>query len=221
MVHKGCHHFFSVFGVLRVLKNYWNLIEISSDFNFIVASWFLCDVQVKPIYTHSAPGPLTPTPLGPPSCSHERKELNLDSTFLKWKRHDVVTSLVIRWHMGNFPRHEKSDQQCCRLRQRAAAARRRRGGGAAARCVRRRRLWHSSSLTAQGKVGTICRVSQHLLHFHQPPVNLNPIFLFWKNGFVCYPEKKVALNLRNSYKSEKKSGVNIPNQKNLRKHLKN
>ena len=77
-----------------------------------------------------------------------------------------MTSLVIRWHMGNFPRHEKSDQQCCRLRRR--------------RCVRRwwrrrRRLWHSSSLTAQGKVGTICRVSISTFVVFSPTILLGPV----------------------------------------------
>ena len=41
-------------GLVRVLKNYQNLIEMSSDFNFAVASWFLRNVHVKPISTHSA-----------------------------------------------------------------------------------------------------------------------------------------------------------------------
>ena len=35
------------------------LIEMGSDFNFTVASWFLGNVLLKPISTHSAP----PTPL--------------------------------------------------------------------------------------------------------------------------------------------------------------
>ena len=34
------------------------MIEISSDFNFTLASWFLGNVHVKPISTHSAPPPL-------------------------------------------------------------------------------------------------------------------------------------------------------------------
>ena len=32
-------------------------MEISSDFNFTLASWFLGNVHVKPISTHSAPAP--------------------------------------------------------------------------------------------------------------------------------------------------------------------
>ena len=42
-------------GSARVLKNYLNLIEMSSDFHFTVASWLLRNVHVKPISTLSAP----------------------------------------------------------------------------------------------------------------------------------------------------------------------
>ena len=39
------------------------MIEISSDFNFTLASWFLGNVHIKPILTHSAP----PSPCALPS----------------------------------------------------------------------------------------------------------------------------------------------------------
>ena len=44
-------------GSARVLKKHLTLIEMSSDFNFTVASWFLGNVHVKPISTHSATPP--------------------------------------------------------------------------------------------------------------------------------------------------------------------
>ena len=35
------------FGSARTLNKYWNLIKMSSDFNFTVTSWFLGNVHVK------------------------------------------------------------------------------------------------------------------------------------------------------------------------------
>ena len=43
-------------GLARVLINYQNLIEMSSDFNFTVASWFPGNVHIKPISTPSGGG---------------------------------------------------------------------------------------------------------------------------------------------------------------------
>ena len=71
-------YFFSLFKVHRRFFAYF--LEISSNHNFIVASWFLCDVHVKLISIHSAP----PTPI------ETQFHLKIESFINKCPRHHCL-----------------------------------------------------------------------------------------------------------------------------------